>query len=183
METGALARDVQQLAAQFVQDRHARQRRRALDPADFDRLREAGFLLTGVPVEEGGLWEDERRSARPIAELLRVLAHGDASVALVAAMHPTVLFAGGWLAAPEAAPPFGAPWAEQRRWVFDTARGGAWWGTIVSEPGSGGDVDQTKAVACPADDGAHLLSGQKHFGSGSGVTSYMLTSAVPALSR
>ena len=180
MQTGVLARDVEQLAAQFAQDRHARQRRRELDPSDFDRLREAGFLLTGVPVTEGGLWEDERRSTRPIVELLRVLAHGDASVALVAAMHPSVLFAGGWLSTPKAAPPFDAPWAAQRRQIFDTVREGAWWGTITSEPGSGGDVTKTKAEARPADDGAYRLSGQKHFGSGSGVTSYMVTIAVPA---
>jgi alkylation response protein AidB-like acyl-CoA dehydrogenase len=180
METESLVRGIQQLAEDFARDRHARQRQRVLDPRDFDRLREVGFLLTGVPVAEGGLWEDERRSTRPIVELLRVLAQGDASTALVAAMHPSVLFAAGWLAVPEATSPFTAPWAEQRRQIFDAVRQGAWWGTITSEPGSGGDVDRTAATAHPAADGTYQLRGQKHFGSGWGVLSYMVTTAVPA---
>jgi alkylation response protein AidB-like acyl-CoA dehydrogenase len=80
-------------------------------------------------------------------------------------------------------PPAGsAPgWEAQCREVFEAAREGAWWGTMTSEPGSGGDVANTKAVARP-EKGASLayrLTGQKHFGSGSGVTSYMLTTAVP----
>ena len=94
-------------------------------------------------------------------------------------MHPTVL--SFWLATPDAPPPFREAWAEQRERVFQTAREGAWWGTITSEPGTGGDLAKTRAVARPGCSGAdYRLSGQKHFGSGSGITSYMLTSAVPA---
>ena len=52
-----------------------------------------------------------------------------------------------------------------------------WFGTITSEPGSGGDVSQTRAIARPAADRGWRLSGQKHFGSGSGITSFMLTTA------
>ena len=105
---------VRALAAEFAQQRNERQRRRALDPADFDRLREAGFLLCAVPVEHGGLWEGASRSTRLVCELLRTLAHGDSSVALVAAMHPAVLATAGWLVPPDRAPePFrgavGAP--------------------------------------------------------------------------
>ena len=160
METSAIAENVRELAGQFARDRHARQRRRELDPADFERVREAGFLLTGVPSGCGGIWAGERSSTRVVAELLRTLAQGDASVALVAAMHPTVLFAAGWLAAPHADPPYAEAWAAQREWAFAAARAGAWWGTIVSEPGSGGDVDQTRAVARrDAAGGAYRLSG------------------------
>ena len=166
------------IAGEFADQRAERQRRRELDPADFDRLRAAGFLLTGVPAELGGLWQSRQRSIRPICELLRTLAHGDPSVALVAAMHVPVL--GPWLTIPEAPESFRDEWAAQRLEVFRTVLDGAWWGTIVSEPGSGGDPNKTSAVARPEPgSGRYLISGQKHFGSGSGIASHMITAAVP----
>ncbi len=178
MKARTILGNVRAIAADFAAERGARQQRRALDPADFARLREAGILLTGVPVAQGGVWESVARSTRPVCEVLRALAHGDSSVALVCAMHPAVL--GFWLATPEVPAPDQAAWDAQRREVCQTAADGAWWGTITSEPGSGGDVAQTRAVARRDPDGAYRLSGQKHFGSGSGISAYMLTSAVPA---
>ncbi len=177
MDARAILGGVQAIAADFAAERGARQQRRALDAADFARLREAGFLLTGVPVAQGGIWESVARSTRPVCDALRTLAHGDSSVALVSAMNPAVL--GFWLATPQAPAPYQEAWDAQRRQVCQTACDGAWWGTITSEPGSGGDVAQTRAVARPDPDGAYRLSGAKHFGSGSGIASYMLTSAVP----
>ncbi|MCC6169926.1 MAG: acyl-CoA/acyl-ACP dehydrogenase [Caldilineaceae bacterium] len=178
MDTSSVQEQVREIAHRFAQERHARQRRRSLDPADFARLRDTGFLRAAVPVDQGGLWEGVPRSIRPIAEMLRILAGGDASVALVAAMHPSVL--AFWLAVPQAPEPYTEAWAQQRRHVFQTAYDGDWWGTITSEPGSGGDISRTRAQAhLVSADGAYRLTGQKHFGSGSGVTSYMLTAAVP----
>ena len=166
------------LAAEFADQRRARQQRRELDSADFDRLKAAGFPLSGVPVAQGGLWQDVPGSTRTVCELLRTLARGDSSVALVLAMHPTVL--GFWLATPAAPEPFDAPWQKQRHQIFQTARDGAWWGTITSEPGSGGDINRTKAVAVPGKTGGvYGLSGDKQFGSGSGIVSYFMTVAVP----
>ena len=76
--------------------------------------------------------------------------------------------------------PFQAAWEAQRRRIFQTVCEGAWWGTIASEPGSGGDVTKTQAIARPGPtDGVYRLTGQKAFGSGSGMTSYMLTIAMP----
>jgi alkylation response protein AidB-like acyl-CoA dehydrogenase len=171
---------VEQVAAGFAADRRERQRRRQLDRADFDALAEAGFLLTGVPVEMGGLWQDMARSTRPIAEIHRALARADSSVALVASMHPAVLFACVWLAAPRATPPYEAAWEEQRRWAFRSALDGHWWGTINSEPGSGGDTARTRATARPDPATGHWrVTGDKHFGSGAGITSFMMTVAVP----
>jgi alkylation response protein AidB-like acyl-CoA dehydrogenase len=92
-------------------------------------------------------------------------------------MHPTVL--GFWLTTPHVAEPFEAAWQEQRNRIFSTAREGAWWGTITSEPGSGGDITRTKAVAVPVADGSYRLTGDKQFGSGSGVTAFMMTVALP----
>jgi alkylation response protein AidB-like acyl-CoA dehydrogenase len=93
-------------------------------------------------------------------------------------MHPTVLVF--WLANAQVPPPFQAAWEAQRRRMFQTACEGAWWGTITSEPGSGGDLAKTQAIARPGSiDGVYRLTGQKAFGSGSGITSYMFTTAIP----
>lgn len=178
MELSSVHERVREIAYSFAQERHARQRRRTLDPGDFARLRDTGFLRAAVPVDQGGMWDSLPRSTRPVAEMLRTLAGGDASVALVAAMHPSVL--AFWLAVPQVPAPHTAAWAQQRGQVFQTAYDGDWWGTITSEPGSGGDISRTRAQAhLVSADGAYRLTGQKHFGSGSGVTSYMLTAAVP----
>lgn len=173
MRVDEVFQNVIALAHEFAANRKERQKRTSLVQADFDRLRDAGFLLTGVPAESGGLWENIETSTRPVSELLRTLGRADSSVALVSSMHPAVL--SFWLA---------MPWHEegplraQTLAVTETARSGAWWGTITSEPGSGGDIGKTKAQAIRDSDGAYRISGQKHFGSGSGITSYMITTAV-----
>ena len=168
---------VRNLADRFAADRHDRQRRRELDAVDFEQLTAAGFLLTGVSAELGGIFENVPRSTRAVAEILRALAHGDSSVALVASMHPAVL--SFWLATDAVADPHQAAWAEQRALLGGLGEA-HWFGTITSEPGSGGDVSQTRAVARRDADHGWLLSGKKHFGSGSGITSFMLTTARPA---
>lgn len=170
-------RKVEALSELFALDRHERQRRRELDRADFEALAAAGFLRTGVSVEQGGLFASVPRSTRGVAEILRTLAHGDSSVALVAAMHPAVL--SFWLATPNAPEPHRDAWARQRAELGRSALEGRWWGTITSEPGSGGDIARTRAMARHGKDGGWLVSGQKQFGSGSGITSYMITTAVP----
>ncbi len=175
----ALEGAVAQVAASFAEDRHDRQRRRSLERTDFERLAEAGFLLTAVPVEHGGLFETGERSVRRVAGLLRTLGAGDASVALVASMHATVPFVCGWLAGGHPPSELADAWEEQRRFVSDTALQGHWWGTITSEPGTGGDVAKTRTKAVPGDDGVYRLTGTKHFGSGSGVMAYMMTTALP----
>lgn len=173
----AIMDNVRSISAQFAQERRERQQRRELSASDFDQLKAAGLHLTGVLAEHGGLWESLSRSTRPICELMRELAHGDSSVALVSAMHPTVL--SFWYATPEVPPAHQSAWQAQRRALSQLAAEGHWWGTITSEPGSGGDIFQTKATAHPDGSGDYRITGAKHFGSGSGVTSFMLTTAVP----
>jgi alkylation response protein AidB-like acyl-CoA dehydrogenase len=113
-----------------------------------------------------------------VGDVLNALARGDASVALVASMHPSVL---SFLhATPDVPAEHQAAWEEQRARVAQLALDGSWFGTITSEPGSGGDVARTVASAEATDDGGWRIAGKKHFGSGSGVTSFMLTSARPA---
>jgi alkylation response protein AidB-like acyl-CoA dehydrogenase len=178
MDVETVYENLRAISANFAAERRERQQRRELLAADFARLRDAGFLLTGVPVDHGGIWENVGASARPICEMLRTLAHGDSSVALVCAMHPAVL--NFWMATGEASAPFKKAWDEQRGSIFQNVRAGTWWGTIASEPGTAGDIARTKATARRgSSDGSYLLTGQKNFGSGSGVTSYMITAAVP----
>jgi alkylation response protein AidB-like acyl-CoA dehydrogenase len=169
------------IAAAWKGDRPARQARRHLEQADFDALRDAGILQLAVPEAMGGTWRSVPESTRGVAEVLRKLAGADPSVALVSSMHPAVL--GFWLAPPD---PGRQPWTTQRDAVFETARDGLQWGTITSEPGSGGDIARTKSVAAREGEatgvvpgGHYLVTGDKHFGSGSGVTSFMITTAVP----
>lgn len=177
MDETTLMRNVSRLAAEFARERRDRQRRRGLAQADFDALGEAGFPLVALPADEGGLWKDVRRSVRPICEALRTLAGGDSSVALVAAMHPAVL--SYWLTAPVQKVADEA-WTAQCRSIFESLRKLHWWGTITSEPGSGGDVNRTRATAERGDSPLeYRLSGLKHFGSGLGVMSYMVTTALP----
>lgn len=177
----ALTEEIDEIASEWRADRPARQARRGLDRDDFDRLAKAGFLHVAVPEEMGGLWRSVAETTRPICEVLRTLAGADPSVALVASMHPSVL--GFWLAPEQSR----TAWAEQRAAVVATAAEGEQWGTITSEPGSGGDILRTKTRATPDEgpDGplpgaAYRISGDKHFGSGSGVTSFMITTALPA---
>jgi alkylation response protein AidB-like acyl-CoA dehydrogenase len=160
--------------------RAERQGRRHLETDDFARLRDAGFLRTVVPESMGGLWRSLPETTPQICGLLRTLGRADPSVALVAAMHPAVV--GFWLA-----PAFEhAAWTEQQTGVFQSALDGRQWGTITSEPGSGGDIARTRATAVPdAEAGgsipgaSYAVSGDKHFGSGSGVADHMITTALP----
>ena len=176
----ALTGEVGDLVAEWRTDRSARQARRGLDPNDFARLAGAGFLEVAVPEARGGLWRSVAETTGPICAVLRTLAAADPSVALVASMHPSVI--GFWLARPA---PEQAGWAEQFDAIITTAPTGAQWGTITSEPGSGGDILRTGTLADPDGEApgglpgeTYRLTGDKHFGSGSGITSYMITTAV-----
>ena len=177
MNMQAVQANVQEIAESFAAHRLERQQLRSLDLAEFDQLRRAGFLLTGVPAAEGGLWQSAAHSTRGICEFLRTLARGDSSVALVSSMHPAVL--AFWLASPNAVTGDQQAWDAQRSEVFGTALAGHWWGTVTSEPGSGGDITKTKTTARRDGKGGYTLSGQKHFASGSGMSTYMITTAVP----
>jgi alkylation response protein AidB-like acyl-CoA dehydrogenase len=166
------------LAGRWRSERAERQLRRHLEPADLAALRDRGLFLAPVPVALGGSWVGPA-SARPLCETHRMLAAADPSVALVAAMHPTVLAWWSQTVAEEQ-----PAWMEQRAAVLGTAVAGRQWGTVASEPGSGGDMLKTRAVAEPTG-GEHpelpgrcyRLTGDKHFGSGFGVSDYMFTTA------
>ena len=178
--TAELDRAIREIADRWRGERAERQERRHLDPADFEVLRDVGLLALPAPVAVGGLWERIEASVRPLCEIHRQLASADPSVALVCSMHPAVV--AFWLASPDPSQP---GWEEQRHAVFASAAAGEQWGTITSEPGSGGDINRTRAVATPGDaepflaGRSYAVTGDKHFGSGSGVTDRMMTTAIP----
>lgn len=177
---GAVSAAVDEIAQKWSVNRKERQARRHLEQRDFDLLRDTGLLAMAAPADAGGLWLSEHASIRTLCEIYRRLASADSSVALVSSMHPAVI--AFWLASPD---PAQAEWEAQRRAVFTSAVDGKQWGTITSEPGSGGDIARTRSVAAPVDEqltlpgGAYAVTGDKHFGSGSGVTDYMMTTAIP----
>lgn len=177
--TASLVAEVVSITERWKAQRSERQTRRHLDQADFDALRDAGLLLAVVPDDMGGLWHDTPSSTRLVSELLRTLATADPAVALVSAMHPSVV--GYWLLNPDPSQP---EWEAQRRAVFATAAAGEQWGTITSEPGSGGDIGRTRATAKSTGEApfmlghAYAVTGDKHFGSGSGIADRMVTTAI-----
>jgi alkylation response protein AidB-like acyl-CoA dehydrogenase len=176
LQAQQLLDDVQQVANRFASERRQRQQRRALDPADVSVLKEIGLHLAVVPQTHGGRWQGHQKSIRAHCRALRTLAQGDPSLALVATMHSSVL---AFWRDPDTPTTGAAAWEAQKSEVFGTVVDGAWWGTITSEPGSGGDIGRTRARAIPANDrpDGFRLSGEKHFGSGSGAATHVITAA------
>ena len=168
---------VSSIARGWADQRSERQQRRHLEGADFAALGDAGWWRTMVPVDQGGIWNGVAATVRPICTTLRALGAADSSVALVSSMHPAVI--SYWLANPRD----DALWREQTEAVVACAADGRQWGTVTSEPGSGGDIAKTRTAAVPVDGSGPLpgrcyeLTGDKHFGSGTGVTDFMITTA------
>ncbi len=170
--------NVAELSTKYADDGQARRERRQLHSEDFAELVTAGLHLTGLPRAHGGLWDSPANSVRQYCKLFRTLAHGDPSVALVTTMHPGVL---AFWHHGQAAPSDVAPgWQCQLEHVVAAVDGGHWFGTIASEPGANGDLMASRATARHVGPKNHwLLSGDKYMGSGSGITSFMLTVAKP----
>lgn len=178
MDTSTAIANVDELSRHFQKTWRERQLRRNLDAADFDQLRATGFHLSSVPQEHGGYWSGVSQSTRAICTMLTALGRADSSLALVASMHPSVI--AFWTTLPTVDPAFQKDWDDQSARVFASAAQGSWWGTVTSEPGTGGDIMLSKAVAKLAGaSGKYTISGAKHFGSGSGMARRMITTAVP----
>ncbi len=80
-----------EIAHGFRSERSQRLGNSKINPNDFRAIADAGYLGLSVPVEMGGNWHNLKRTGPVLAEAVRALARGDSSVALVAAMHPSVL--------------------------------------------------------------------------------------------
>jgi len=170
---------IEALAERWAGQREERLQRTRLDAADFAALAETGFLRLVVPEADGGFWRSLNETGPVIIDAIYRLARGDHSVALVASMHPTVVAL--WTAAPPAPAEITDAFDAQCSAVFQSALDGHFWGTIASEPGSGGDVMRTKTIARAVDGSTSrfTMHGAKHFGSGSEIVSYMITTAKP----
>lgn len=177
MDINSVQRNVAAIADGWSPERATRLGRRALDKADFAALADAGLTLTGVPEDMDGVWHSVERSTRPTGAIFRALARVDPSVALVATMHPSV--SAFWHVKPLEPPMDPIAWSQQRERLLTAAKAGHWVGTISSEPGGRGDLMATRATAARDGDGSWHMTGEKHMGSGSGVTSFMMTVAVP----
>lgn len=177
--TGTVLAAIDAVADQWRSERDERVQRRHLERADFDALAATGFLSLIVPESHGGHWRSLAETGPVVIDAVERIARGDHSVGLVASMHPAVQIY--WTANPEAPEPHRQAWADQRAKVFQSALDGHFWGTITSEPSSGGDIMRTKATATPIDGSPDrfALRGAKHFGSGSQMVSYMITTAKP----
>ncbi len=173
------------LVDHWRRQRDDRLQRDALDPADIAELRHTGLfdLVLRSPVRTFGPGSQHPEvltaTVRDVAAALQRVGRVDPSVALVASMHPAVL--SFWLVDGDD----GDAARRQRDAVRQTATRGDQWGTLTSEPGSGGDIARTAATARhePLDHAlpgeTYVLSGAKHFGSGLGVVDWMVTTAVP----
>ena len=171
-------RAVAAVADRWRLERPVRQGRDHLEPADFEALDGTGMLSLPVPTALGGTWQGPS-SARAVCEAHRALAGADPSVALVAAMHPAVLAYWSQTVAEDQ-----PAWEEQRAAVLASALQGRRWGTITSEPGSGGDIMRTRTIAEPEaaehpdlPGRCYRLRGDKHFASGFGICDHMFTTA------
>jgi alkylation response protein AidB-like acyl-CoA dehydrogenase len=82
MDMASVRQNVEAVANKWSSETATRLQRRALDPADFATLKDAGLTLTGVPGEMGGVWDSAERSTRPTGAIFRTLARIDPSVAL-----------------------------------------------------------------------------------------------------
>ena len=177
---GDVVGNVDLLIPTWRDQRADRQARRHLERADFDQLRDAGLLALIAPSTAAGCGSRCRLGADDCVTSTAGSGAVDSSVALVSSMHPAVI--SFWLATPDSAQP---AWEEQRAAVFASAVAGEQWGTITSEPGSGGDIARTKSVAEPSDGetflpgDAYAVTGDKHFGSGLGITDRMVTIGDP----
>ena len=91
MDEQTVVENIRALASEFANERGERQLRRDLRRADFDKIRDSGYLLTAVLVDQGRISESVEKATRPICDMLSILAQGGPSIALVSAMHPAVI--------------------------------------------------------------------------------------------
>lgn len=149
-----------ELADEFAGGAAARDAERQLPHEPVRTLKEAGLLALSVPVEHGGI----DAPASVIAEVFRLLAHADASLAQIPHSHYTFL---------EAVRLQGTP--QQQEFFYTLVLGGALFANAQSERSGRIDVDTT--VLLPADDGDYRLSGRKYYCTGALFADWVIVRA------
>lgn len=148
------------LSAAFAADAGARDADRALPHVQVQALKESGLLALSVPVEHGGI----AAPAAVIAEVFRLFAHGDPSLAQIPHSHYTFL---------EAVRLQGTD--TQRAYFFEKVLEGALFANAQSERGPHPiDVDTTTLI--PDGDG-YVLQGRKFYCTGALFADWVIVRA------
>jgi SfnB family sulfur acquisition oxidoreductase len=150
------------LAAQFRAGAAERDAGRRLPRAELDRLSASGLLAITVPAEHGGA----DVSARTLAEVFRLLATGDASLAQIPQSHfayVNVLRRQGT--------------EGQRKFFFAELLAGKRFGNAQSEAGTK-HVQDIRTRLEPQPDGSYVLTGVKHYSTGA-----LFADWIPVLAR
>ncbi len=149
------------LSAAFAEGAATRDAARALPVEHIQALKDSGLLALSVPTTFGGL----QVSAEVLAEVFRLLAHGDPSIAQIPHSHYVFL---------EALRLQGTP--EQQEFLFGLVFDGALLANAQTERGPHlVDVDATMLV--PDGAGAYALSGRKFYATGSLFADWLVVRA------
>ncbi|WP_411084409.1 SfnB family sulfur acquisition oxidoreductase [Streptomyces sp. cmx-18-6] len=155
-------RTAAELAGEFRPGASGRDARRELPRAELDRLTATGLLAVTVPAEHGGA----DVSAATLAEVFRLLASADASLAQIPQSHfayVNVLRQQGT--------------SEQRAFFFAEVLAGRRFGNAQSEAGTQ-HLQDIRTRLTEAGDGSYLLSGVKNYSTGA-----LFADWIPVLAR
>ncbi|WP_166904247.1 SfnB family sulfur acquisition oxidoreductase [Mycobacterium sp. DL440] len=149
-----------QLSRSLAEDAGARDAHRTLPHEQVRALKESGLLSVTVPVEYGGL----DVPVAVLAEVMRLLAHGDPSIGQIPHSHFTFL---------EALRLQGT--AEQQAYFYSLVLGGTLFANAQSERGPHPiDVDTTTLTASGAD---YVLNGRKYYSTGALFADWLIVRA------
>ncbi|QKW10401.1 SfnB family sulfur acquisition oxidoreductase [Streptomyces sp. NA04227] len=150
------------LAAEFRAEAGRRDAERRLPLRELDRLSASGLLAVTVPAEHGGA----DVSALTLAEIFRLLASADSSIAQIPQSHFVYV---------NVIRRQGTP--EQRKFFFAELLAGRRFGNAQSEAGTRHVQDiRTRLTARP--DGSYVLDGVKHYSTGT-----LFADWIPVLAR
>lgn len=137
---------------------------------NIEDLRRSGLLLLNVPVSHGGLGADLSETV----ETLRLIAHSSPSTALMLAMHTSTL---AHYLLPDSLVPAGLRdgFQDQRTWAFKEVLEGKIFAVANSEPGAGGDLQNSKALVSGSSH--RVLTGTKSFSSFGTHAHYFMAAA------
>ncbi|MFI5966878.1 SfnB family sulfur acquisition oxidoreductase [Streptomyces asoensis] len=150
------------LAAEFRPGASARDAGRRLPRAELDRMSASGLLAVTVPAGHGGA----DVGARTLAEIFRLLATADASLAQIPQSH----FAYVNVIRRQGTP-------EQREFFFAELLAGRRFGNAQSEAGTR-HVQEIRTRLEPRPDGSYVLTGVKHYSTGA-----LFADWIPVLAR
>ncbi|MGA5473391.1 acyl-CoA dehydrogenase family protein [Streptomyces arboris] len=150
------------LAEEFRPGASGRDARRELPRAELDRLTATGLLAVTVPAEHGGA----DVSAATLAELFRLLASADASLAQIPQSH----FAYVNVLRQQGSP-------EQQAFFFAEVLAGRRFGNAQSEAGTK-HLQDIRTRLITAEDGSYLLTGVKNYSTGA-----LFADWIPVLAR